>query len=111
MDVSDKDYKERLLEHINRPLFMRLRESYLSDMVSILEAANEGKCSSSEAFDIASDLQAKFKILRDGGPLEKLLRKADILILDKVLNDVNGPKTEKINVLDLTDKDNNTELN
>mgnify|MGYP001135107744 CR=1 FL=1 len=74
--------------HINRPLFKRLRESYLVDMVTILQAANDGKCSSKEAFDIASDLQARVKILREGGPMEKLLDKAEILIIDKVFNDV-----------------------
>ena len=75
-------------KYINRPLFKRLRESYLVDMVTILQAANDGKCSAIEAFEIASDLQAKVKILREGGPLEKLLNKADMVILDKVFNDV-----------------------
>jgi hypothetical protein len=98
-------------KHINRPLFRRLRESYLADMVTILQAANDGKCSSVEAFEIASDLQAKVKILREGGPLEKLLNKADMVILDKVFNDVNRSETDKDNVVDLTSEDNGFEQN
>ena len=111
MDISDKVYIENLLRHVNRSLLRRLRESYLADMVTVLQAANDGKFGSSEAFDIASDLTAKVKILRKGGPLDNLLRKADILILDKVLNDVNSPESEKINVVDLTDQDNSHDLN
>ena len=76
--------------HVNRPLFKRLRESYFADMVTILQAAKDGKCRAVEAFVIASDLQARIKVLRDGGPLEKLMYKADILILEKVFNDVAG---------------------
>ena len=88
MDSKDMGYMTTLKKHINRPLFRRLRESYLEDMVAILQAANDGKCTATEAFEIASDLQQKIKILREGGPLEKLLNKADMVILDKVFNDV-----------------------
>ena len=88
MKGSDKMKITDVKSHVNRPLFRRLRESYLVDMVTILQAANDGKFSVTEAFDIASDLSAKIKVLREGGPLDKLLRKADMVILDKVLNDV-----------------------
>ena len=74
--------------HINRPLFRRLRESYMVDMITILKTANDGKCSTKEAFDIASDLVARVKILREGGPMEKLLDKAELLIIDRVFDDV-----------------------
>ena len=76
--------------HVNRPLFRRLRESYFADMVTILQAAKDGKCSAVEAFNIASDLQARIKILRDGGPMEKMLKKADMVILENVFNDAAG---------------------
>jgi hypothetical protein len=88
MKISDTGRITDLKKHINRPLFKRLRESYFADMVTILKAANDGKCRASEAFEIASDLQAKIKLLRQGGPIEKLLNRADMVILDKVFNDV-----------------------
>jgi hypothetical protein len=111
MKISDKGKITDIKAHINRPLFRRLRESYLVDMVTILQAANDGKCSPAEAFDIASDLQAKIKILREGGPLEKLMNKADMVILDKVFNDVNQSGTDKENVVDLTSEENSFEQN
>jgi len=77
-------------EHVNRPLFRRLRESYLADMVTILQAANDGKFPSAEAFEITSDLKARVKILREGGPMEKLLDKAELLIINRVFDDVTG---------------------
>ena len=88
MNLRDTGYMSTLKKRINRPLFRRLRESYLADMVAILQAANDGKCGAAEAFEIATDLQAKIKFLREGGPLAKLLDKADMVILDKVFNDV-----------------------
>jgi len=105
MYINEEGKITDIKKHTNRPLFRRLRESYLVDMVTILQAANDGKCSATEAFDIASDLQAKVKILREGGPLEKLLNKTDMVIINKVFNDVNQSVTDEDNVVDLTSED------
>jgi hypothetical protein len=103
MGISDMGKITDIKSHINRPLFRRLRESYLADMVTILQAANDGKCGAVEAFDVASDLNSRVKILREGGPLEKLMNRADLMILDKVFNDVTDKGETGPNEVDLRD--------
>jgi hypothetical protein len=93
MMISGMDKITDIKAHINRPLFRRLRESFLADMVTILQAANDGKCNTAEALEIASDLEARIKILREGGPLAKLMNRADMVILDKVFNDVTNGRS------------------
>ena len=43
-----------LENYTNRPLIQRLRESYLTDMVTVLQAANDGKFDTIKALDISA---------------------------------------------------------
>ena len=72
-----------------RSIVRRLWESYAVDLITTLQAANEGKIDQSDAQQAMSEMIPAIKQLRDGGELEKILRKADMVILDKVFNDVN----------------------
>ena len=81
-----------LKSHRRRSVVRRLWESYAVDLITILQAANDGKCSHRDAQESMAELIPTMKMLRDGGQFETMLQKADLVILDKVFNDVT--KTE-----------------
>ena len=71
-----------------RSIIRRLWESYAVDLITALQAANEGKVDQSEAQLAMSEMLPAMKLLRDGGEFEQSLHKADLIIIDKVFNDV-----------------------
>ena len=74
--------------HRRRSVIRRLWESYAVDLITILQAANDGRASQSEVSESMAELIPTMKMLRDGGQFETMLKKADLVILDKVFNDV-----------------------
>jgi len=71
-----------------RSVVRRLWESYAFDLIAILKQAALGKISQKEAIDSLEEIVPAMKSLCDGGVFEKSLHKADLIILDKVFNDV-----------------------
>ena len=88
-----------------RSVIRRLWESYAADLISILKASNEGKCSQHDAQMSISEIIPTMKKLRDGGKLEQILQKADLVILDKVFNDVTVTGVMEPNEVDLTSEE------
>ena len=74
--------------HRRRSVIRRLWESYAVDLITVLPAANSGKVKQNLAQETIAELQPAMRQLRDGGEFEKALHKADVVILDKVFNDV-----------------------
>lgn len=83
-EVANIDIKS----YRRRSVIRRLWESYAVDLISTLKAANDGKVHQRVASETMADLIPAMKQLRDGGEFEKMLQKADLVILDKVFNDV-----------------------
>jgi hypothetical protein len=96
-DITD------IKSHRRRSIIRRLWESYAVDLITILQAANDGKCSQLEARQAMAELVPMIKMLRDGGKFEQILKKADLVILDKVFNDVNSTENFDLNQVDLED--------
>jgi len=77
-----------LKSHRRRSVIRRLWESYAADMITILQAANDGKVNQRDVQEFMAEIMPAMKQLRDGGEFEKMLHKADLIILDKVFNDL-----------------------
>ena len=88
MDISSGKEQVDLQSFRRRSIIRRLWESYAVDFITTLKAANEGKVDQDEAQQAISEMIPAMKLLRDGGEFEKILHKADLIILDKVFNDV-----------------------
>ena len=86
-----------------RSIIRRLWESYAVDLITILQAATDGKCNQQVASESMAELIPKIKMLRDGGRFEKILRKAEMIMVDKVFNDYSDSVNEEPNQVDLRD--------
>ena len=71
-----------------RSVIRRLWESYACDLIAILKPAAVGKISQKEAIESIDEIIPAMKSLCDGGEFEQSLHKANLIILDKVFNDV-----------------------
>jgi len=103
MDSSQESAHIDIKSFRRRSVIRRLWESYAVDLITILQAANDGKCNQREAHEAMAELIPAIKMLRDGGQFEKILQKADLVILDKVFNDVTDIGTKEMNQVDLGD--------
>ena len=88
MEISDKCESSDMKCHRRRSVISRLWESYAVDLITILEAANKGKCTRRVAQESMAEIVPKMKMLREGGRLEQALQKAEMIMVDKVFNDV-----------------------
>lgn len=105
MEISDRSNNSNVKSFRRRSVIRRLWESYVADLITILQAANDGKCSQRDAHEAMAELIPAVKMLRDGGKFEQILHKADLVILDKVFNDVTSPGSMDISEVDLTSEE------
>jgi hypothetical protein len=77
-----------LKSHRRRSVIRRLWESYAVDLITVLQAANNGKVDQRDLQEFMAEIMTAMEQLRDGGEFEKALHKADLVILDKVFSDV-----------------------
>ena len=103
MDISESSKITDLKRFRRRSVIRRLWESYAVDLITILQAANDGKCNQRDAHEAMAELIPAIKMLRDGGKFEKILQKADLVILNKAFNDVTDSVTTDPNIVDLGD--------
>ena len=90
MDLSNSCAPTDAKSYRRRSVIRRLWESYALELITILELANKGKVHQRVAQEAIDELIPAMKQLRDDGEFEKILHKADVVILDKVFNDVSG---------------------
>ena len=88
MDTSQDSSNIDIKSFRRRSVIRRLWESYAVDLITVLQAANDGKCDQRVVQETMAELITAMKQLRDGGQFETMLQKADLVILDKVFNDV-----------------------
>jgi hypothetical protein len=88
MDTSQESSNIDIKSFRRRSVIRRLWESYAVDLITVLQAANDGKVHQRVAQESMAELIPAMKQLRDGGQFETMLQKADLVILDKVFNDV-----------------------
>ena len=88
MNTSQESANIDMKSFRRRSVIRRLWESYAVDLITTLQAANEGKVNQRVAQETMAELIPAMKQLRDGGEFEKVLQKDDLVILDKVFNDV-----------------------
>ena len=70
-----------------RSIIRRLWESYALEMITVLEMANKGKIGQKIAHQYLAEIVPLMKRLRDGGELQRLLERAELVIMNKVFND------------------------
>ncbi len=71
-----------------RPIVKRLWESYLNDLTETLEAFNTGVISEDELHPEIQRIVPILQHLRADGKFAEALKRAEIVILEKVLEDV-----------------------
>jgi len=85
---SDTGHTIDIKSFRRRSVIRRLWESYACDLIAILKLAAAGKISQKEAIESIEEIIPSMKSLCDGGEYEQSLHKANLIILDKVFNDV-----------------------
>ena len=71
-----------------RPLVKRLWESHLDDLTATLEAFNTGAITEAALHEEIGRLVPILQSLRVGGRLQEVLDRAQIVILDNVMQDI-----------------------
>ncbi len=78
----------QLKEANSRPLVKRLWESYFGDLTETVDAFNTGVITETAIHEQLSRLVPILENLRSGGRVAEALNRAQVVILDRVMEDV-----------------------
>lgn len=95
--VSDPSQRVTALQsHRRRPIIRRLWESYLTDLRDVLFLYDQGDLSYDATRESMAEIVPALKMLEEDGELSRAIRRAEVVIVDRVLADLHeAPKGEQ----------------
>ncbi|UCC96314.1 MAG: hypothetical protein JSW66_10755 [Phycisphaerales bacterium] len=95
MSPSNTEGAQALETVPDRGIIRRLWESYAEDLIQALTEARDGSLSELEAHDRIGRLGFSMKALRQDGPLSQTLRRAELVMVNGVLRDLDKEREKE----------------